>query len=253
MYAIFALLSLASMFCIFLGLIKPTLVLRWGAKRTRLRAIGWYMLFMVVFGLAAGAAAPKGQDAVQTAAVSEAPRTPAATMGDAPASAVESKPDTVTPPAPAAENKPAKSAPMETKAPTTPEFKKGMDVAAGNFTYVVDSVKYAKRIGNSMVNETADGVFLLINMTVRNNDKETHSLNSSEFTIKDTEGTEYDYSQRGDNALLMTGGKTFFLKQCQPKIPTKGTLIFEVPKQGNPYFLVLSTGVFSEPVKIALQ
>jgi hypothetical protein len=93
----------------------------------------------------------------------------------------------------------------------------------------------------------------LVNMTVRNNDKETHSLNSSSFTIKDANGTEYDYCLRGDSAFLMSGGKTFFLKQCQPKIPTKGTLIFEVPKQGVPYFLVLSTGLFSEPLRIALQ
>lgn len=66
MFPIFVFLWLASILGIFLGLIKPTLVLRWGAKRTRLRAFGWYCLFTVLFFIAAGVTAPKSNKVNQS-------------------------------------------------------------------------------------------------------------------------------------------------------------------------------------------
>lgn len=54
MHVLFLLLFLASLLCLLAGLIRPTLVLRWGQKRTRGRALGWYALFAFLF-LALGA------------------------------------------------------------------------------------------------------------------------------------------------------------------------------------------------------
>jgi len=252
MTGFFAFLSVVSLLGIILGLIKPTWVLHWGAKRTRLRAVGWYWLFTIVFAIVAGATAPKKQIAVQNAAGQEAPNT-SAPVTETPTPAAAPKQDKPAAQAPVADIQPAQPAPAEKTESKIPTYKKGMEATVGNFTYVVDSIKFTKRIGNSMVNATADGVYLLITMTVRNNDSETHSLTSGWFTVKDDSGTEYDYSHNAETTLLMSGGKTFFLKQCKPKIPTKGTLIFEVPKQGVPYFLMVSNGFFSDPVKIALQ
>jgi len=45
MATLFAWIFMAALCCMILGLIKPTLVLRWGKKRTRARAFGWYALF----------------------------------------------------------------------------------------------------------------------------------------------------------------------------------------------------------------
>jgi len=45
MFTLFSLLLMTSLFGILLGLIKPGLVLRWGTKRTRGRALVWYGFF----------------------------------------------------------------------------------------------------------------------------------------------------------------------------------------------------------------
>ena len=82
----------------------------------------------------------------------------------------------------------------------------------------------------------------------------TRTLDGSLFKVKDSAGTEYEHSTRGSTAVQLSGGKTLFLKQCQPKIPTKGILVFEVPDQGHPYFLELSGGFWSgQYAQVALQ
>ncbi len=265
MQTLFAILLLASLLGILLGLIKPSLVLHWGAKRTRLRAVGWYSLFTVLCVMAIGVS-PSIQgfstgfsegfkEGMNQQPSEEAKSAPAPAVAEtkpaAPVPVMETKP---TAPAPVAETAPAKP---EKASKTTDEpqpFKIGMDVPVGKFVYTVKSVKFAKRLGNSMTNQTADGVFLLVNMTIRNNDTETRTLDGSLFKIKDTGGTEYEHSSSGSTALMLSGGKPLFLKQCQPKIPTAGILVFEVPDQSSPYVLELSGGYWSrQHAQVALQ
>lgn len=255
MQYLFLLLGVASLLGVILGLIKPSLVLRWGAKRTRLHAVAWYVLFTMLCLVGIGVTAPKSQKSVSPTAAQKTQTAPAATAEAPSAPAVSQPTQPIRPaePAPIAAASPAKPAPAETKTVEKPLYKIGTEVPGRNFAYVVNSVQFAKRIGNSFVNETADGIFLLVNMTIRNTDNETHSLTSGLFTIEDENGTAYDYSVRGGTTLMMSGGKTFILKQCQPQIPTKGTLIFEVPRKSGQYSLVLSGGFFSEPTKIALR
>lgn len=234
MQTLFALLLLASMAGILLGLIKPSLVLHWGKKRTRLRAVGWYLLFTVVFLAATGATTPKDQlTGSPVAATSPTPQA-----------------DEVKPSTPVQKTEAAPSKPTD-----TPEkFQPGMAIPVGKFMYTINGVKFAKRLGNSVVNETADGIFLLVDMTILNNDSETRMLDDSLFKIKDAAGTEYEPASRAATTLEMSGGKAIMFKQCQPKIPTKGVLVFEVPAQGQPYFLELSGGYWSgQHVQVALQ
>lgn len=255
MQSLFAFLALASMLGILLGLIKPTLVLHWGAKRTRLRALGWYSLFTVVFLVAVGMT-PTARDFSTGFAEGykegmgqqPAEKPQIATAEEAPQAA-----------APAPVPTPVKAAPAKAQAPAEAEdkeqtFKVGMEVPVGKLVYTVTSVKFARRLGNSAFNETADGVFLVVGMTILNKDTETRTLDGSMFKIKDAAATEYEHSTRGSTAVELSGGKTLFLKQCQPKIPTKGTLVFEVPDQSQPYLLELSGGFWSgKSAQVALQ
>lgn len=218
MQYVFLALAFASLLGIVLGLIKPALVLRWGTKRTRFRAVAWYLLFTLVFLVATGLTGQKGQNlgpsqqAKQEIAPAVAPQQP----------------------------EKLQKAPEDTQ-----PYKVGMDIPVGKFVYNVKSVKFAKRVGNSMAGKTADGVFLVVGMTVLNNDTEARTLDGSLFKIKDATGTEFEHSNAGQTALMMSGVETIFLKQCQPKIPTSGILVFEVPDKNSPYTLELSGGYWS--------
>jgi hypothetical protein len=127
----------------------------------------------------------------------------------------------------------------------TVEYKKiGDQIEVGNFIYRVDGVKFRKQLGNNFINETADGVFLIVPISLQNISKESRTIDGSMFKLKDEQGAEYESSSRATTALQMSGEKTLFLKQCQPNIPTSGLLVFEVPSKGI-YDLQLSGGFWS--------
>ena len=129
----------------------------------------------------------------------------------------------------------------------------GTEVHVGDFAYRVDDIAFKKSVGNEFVRETADGVFLIVYLSLVNIDNESHTLDGSMFSLTDMDGTKYEYSTDGSTALEMSGYKTIFLKQCQPKIATSGILIFEVP-QKKEYYLNL-TGNFwgTKSIKVLLK
>jgi hypothetical protein len=135
----------------------------------------------------------------------------------------------------------------DSSAPATasPAFKKiGDQVEVGNFSYVVNQAEYLSELGGEFDRKKADGVFLLINVTFRNNDKDEHTLDNSLFKLTDDRGTEYESSTDGETALEMAGKETLFLKQCNPNITKSGLLVFEVPQKGT-YDLHLSGGLWN--------
>lgn len=130
----------------------------------------------------------------------------------------------------------------------------GEEISIGHFTYAVDKPKFKKTVGNEFTSQTADGIYLIIPITIRNNDKKEHTLDGSMFKLLDINGTEYSHSTDGSTALMMSGAKTLFLKQCQPNIPTSGMLIFEVPSKDQKYVLKVSGGFWSgKTASIALN
>ena len=111
----------------------------------------------------------------------------------------------------------------------------------GNFSYQVNDFSFRKSIGDEFYRETADGIYLLVDISLKNVDTDSHILDGSFFSITDLKGTQYDYSIDGATALEMLGRKTLYMKQCQPNITTRGVLVFEVPQRGK-YYLNLVSG-----------
>lgn len=120
----------------------------------------------------------------------------------------------------------------------------GDQVHVGNFSYVVNNIKFAKTVGNDFLQKSADGVFLLVSVTFRNNDNEEHTLDNSFFKLTDENGTEFSSSSDGSSALEMSGHETLFLKECNPHISKSGLLVFEVPDE-KVYDLHLSGGFWN--------
>ena len=120
----------------------------------------------------------------------------------------------------------------------------GQTVKVGNFAYQVNDFSFKKNVGSEFLRETADGIYLLIDLALMNIDDEAHTLDGALFSVTDLEGREYEHSIDGSTALEMSGYKTLFLKQCQPNVTTRGVLIFEVPKKDK-YYLHLTGGAWS--------
>ncbi|MFZ6025243.1 MAG: DUF4352 domain-containing protein [Bacteroidota bacterium] len=125
------------------------------------------------------------------------------------------------------------------------EYQKiGDQIEVGDFSYLVNGIQFKKSIGDEMYNQVADGIYLIIDLTFRNNDTEQHKLDNSFFKLTDETGTEFLSSTDGESALEMTGKSTLFLKECNPKIQKRGFLVFEVAEK-KIYDLHLSGGFWS--------
>jgi hypothetical protein len=132
----------------------------------------------------------------------------------------------------------------ETPSAAQYQAKVGEELSVGSFVYRVNDFYFAKSLGNEFSKTKADGIFLLVDLTLMNNDKESHTIDNSLFKLTDQTGTEFESSNEGSTALMMAGKETLFLKNCNPKIQKAGFLVFEVPEKAE-YNLNLSGGFWS--------
>lgn len=131
---------------------------------------------------------------------------------------------------------------QESNAPTYAKI--GDEITIEHFIYKVNDVRFAKSVGNDFTKKTADGIYLIVDLALKNMDSEEHTLDNSMFKLADASGTEFESSPDATTALEMSGKETLFLKQCNPKIQKKGLLVFEVPDRGV-YDLHLSGGFWT--------
>lgn len=133
----------------------------------------------------------------------------------------------------------------QTASEEQPSYSKiGDEITVDNFVYRVNGVYFKKSIGNEFDTQTADGIYLIVDLSVKNLDKEEHTLDNSLFKLTDESGTEFESSIDASTALEMNGNETLFLKQCPPKINKQGYIVFEVPEEAV-YDLHLSGGMWS--------
>jgi len=193
-------------------------------SKTKKILLGLFALLIV-----AGIFAPKDKDSQQ-----KTTQTAATAPAAAPAQPPGEKPEDST----------KSTAPVAEK-PSKPIAGVGDEVNVGNFIYKVNGVKFSKSVGNQFAQERADGIFLLVDLTITNTSSETRLIDNALFKLQDQSNVSYEPSSEGSTALELSGAKTLFLKQCQPNIPTKGVLVFEVPNQKESYTLNLSGGFWS--------
>ena len=123
----------------------------------------------------------------------------------------------------------------------------GDTVTVGDFVYRVQEIAFVKSINSGPLKRTADGIFLAVRMTIKNTGRETRTLDHSMFKLTNSSGVEYEHSATGTWALetLDADLPSLLLKQCQPGIKTKGSLVFEVPTKKDLYHLKVSGGAWS--------
>jgi len=218
MNSIFILLFLASLVLLILGFFSPKSSLFWyKQERTRKKSATIYGIATITFIILGSATSDK-----QPSTKSNIKDTTAISQDK------ESKTD---------ENQPTE----ETKKTYS---KIGDEVTVGNFVYRVNGIKFTKTIGKDFVSKTADGIFLVVDLSLKNLDKEAHTLDNSLFKLTAESGNQYESSTEGTTALEMSGIATLFLKQCNPSISKQGMLVFEVP-QKDIYDLHLSGGFWN--------
>lgn len=129
----------------------------------------------------------------------------------------------------------------------------GKPIQIGYFIYKIQNIQFRKTVGNEYFGETADGIYMLVNLSIKNISNETRTLDGSFFAVTNKNGVKYEFSTDASTALEFSGGKTLFLKKCQPNITTKGTLIFEVPQKDEYYLHLIGSFWGEQSVRVLLK
>jgi len=138
--------------------------------------------------------------------------------------------------------------------PQTQSGKVGQTVTDGDLAFTVQSVDTAHTLGNSLSPQTAQGEYYILTVKIQNNGKSTDTIDSSDFTVIDSQGRTYNYSTDGQTAMEEADGATsFFLQQIQPSLSVTGKIVFDVPATATGLKLLAQGDLFSTPVAIDLR
>jgi DNA-directed RNA polymerase delta subunit len=127
----------------------------------------------------------------------------------------------------------------------------GDQIDFGEFFVRVDNVEFLERIGNNYVNLEADGVFLLLDLTITNHKNYPVTLYSNFFELKDDDSNTYKIAVNVLPYLELMKRKTLIVEEISPKVPKKITFVYEVPSVGL-YFLVGAKCDYDLPSTICL-
>lgn len=116
----------------------------------------------------------------------------------------------------------------------------------GYWSYAVWGSHWRDSIGTEYLREYPDAEFLVIDVTVRNDDKTSSTLPSLELV--DSQGREYSETSKGSLQEDFFGP----LKSLNPGVESRGFVAFDVPK--GKYTLKVSGGFTSgENAQIDLE
>lgn len=134
------------------------------------------------------------------------------------------------------------------------EYGIGDVVKVGDVEYTVNSVSQATSVGSEDFGETAQGVYLLVNITVKNNGKESLSVSDEFFKIYkgDTE-----YKSDSEASLYANDNTGFFLEEINPGNSSTSTVAIDVPQNianAKGLQLQVQTGVWgTQKARINIQ
>lgn len=125
----------------------------------------------------------------------------------------------------AADGKAAKGGASDVGSADNP-FKVGDTVELEGTQYTVAGATTQKTIGDEFLEETADGVFVVVDLTIENKKDETKTFLDTAATFVAQDGTKYE----GSDDAIWLGDDSLFLRDMQPDLPTDGKLVFDVPE-----------------------
>ena len=93
-------------------------------------------------------------------------------------------------------------------------------------SYKVTAARKAKSVGNSFSKTTADGIFVIVNLTITNRKDEPKTILADNVRIRAGNGNEYNTS---DKAFAAFDNQLTVLQEIQPQLPKKVVAVYDIP------------------------
>jgi len=212
----------------------------WFARHKILTAILAVIALIVV-----GQAVTGGSDPAPATTASAPSAQPESRQADAP------KADSPKVETPKAETPKAETPKAEAPAPEPPaEDRIGTAVRDGKFEFTVTKVQPGvAKVGDSFLEQKAQGQFVLVHVTVTNIGDEAQYFSDSEQKVKDVQGRQFSADT---SAAIHIKGNDVFLNEINPGNTVKGVLVYDMPKGAKPASIELHDSPFSGGVTVRL-
>ncbi|AJG73628.1 DUF4352 domain-containing protein (plasmid) [Bacillus thuringiensis] len=119
----------------------------------------------------------------------------------------------------------------------------------------VGSVESVDSVGGEYLNEKAQGVFKVVEISITNNQKDAITVDANSFKLMDNQDREFKYSTQAQTAYdIGNGGKSdFFLKQLNPGLTQTGKIIFDIPADAQGLVLKARGGMMGKEIKLKVE
>lgn len=135
-------------------------------------------------------------------------------------------------------------------------YKIGETVTVGDMEYIVNQKNTADQVGPSVLPTKANGKYLIIDVTLKNNGTEAVTVDSSFFKLK-----RGDKTYEADSSASMSANQgedgnidnSFFLQSLNPDSTMSGKVVFDVAQEvaeATDLQLQVQTGVFGTETEL---
>ena len=108
-------------------------------------------------------------------------------------------------------------------------FKVGDTVELEGTQYTVESAKKGPSVGGEFLKEEANGVYVIVELTIENKKDETKTFSDEAAKVIGGNGKTYSTDSDGTIAAIGSGEDTLIFADMQPDVPKTGTLVYDVP------------------------
>lgn len=103
----------------------------------------------------------------------------------------------------------------------------GQTFTVGDVEYTVNSVSTSQTVGDEFLNETAQGTYLLLNVTIKNNGDDALSVSNDYFTLYKG---KTKYTSDSTASLYASDNSGFFLEKVNPGNALTSNVAFDIPQ-----------------------
>jgi hypothetical protein len=112
-------------------------------------------------------------------------------------------------------------------------------LVADHYTLTVNSIEHGFKGTRDYYSPSAGNEFILVNITVKNNDAYSQYVSSYDFAVRDASGVDHD------NKFMLDVPNDFSYKTLDKGAERTGNIVFEVPLNSTKQTLVYTPGYFS--------
>nr|WP_256146762.1 DUF4352 domain-containing protein [Bacillus thuringiensis] len=119
----------------------------------------------------------------------------------------------------------------------------------------VGSVESVDSVGGEYLNEKAQGVFKVVEVSITNNQKDAITLSSNSFKLVDNQDREFSPNSAAQIKLNAAnrGNSKFLLEKLNPGLSQTGKIIFDVPKDAQGLVLKARGGMTGKEITLKLE